>query len=194
MSLVELKSNVKVDGVQYILQHPGTRAWIQIQHTLNEMTAAKNGEVLIRMNMEKLLDYCFENVISPEGHGFSPSLDNVIAGDDPVRALKAVEEWQAILPRFLRGSFKELVESKPNDGQRSKPDPVPDPEGLESRHPQEDESEPDRTIDVAGDSSRDDSPSRRERNHSRRHNRSKRGGGFLRGQQERGQNADYATD
>jgi len=79
---------IEVDGNRYKLQHPGNRAVLKLQ---SEAYNLKTGLT----NMEAMLDYCFENVVIPEGHGFRPTIDNIKP--------KEFQTWTEILPGFLRG-------------------------------------------------------------------------------------------
>ena len=73
----------------YALQHPGNREWVKLQSKLMD---ANTG----RVNLEELLDYCFEHVVFPD-QGSKLTLENI--------TLKEVEVWQIILPGFLRGEL-----------------------------------------------------------------------------------------
>ena len=85
--LVVLENTVKVGKREYILQHPGNRAWLKLQ---KKIFNAKTSE----FDAEALLDYCFEHVVHPL-EGVKLSLDDIHPSE--------LGEWQTILPRFLRG-------------------------------------------------------------------------------------------
>ena len=78
---------VEVNQKRYKLQHPGNREVLKLYARCTEM---KTG----MLNMEKYMDFCFENVVFPEGHSFKPTIDNLPP--------KEFEEWFTILPRYLR--------------------------------------------------------------------------------------------
>lgn len=78
---------VEVEGKKYKLQHPGNREVLKLRSKcINPQTGIPN--------LEPMLDYCFEHVVIPEGHGFRPTIDNIHP--------KEFEKWFDILPRFLR--------------------------------------------------------------------------------------------
>lgn len=84
-----IKDVVEVSGKLYNLQHPGNREWIKLQQRLYNN---KTGEI----NLELLLDYCFEHVVFPD-NGPQLKLDDISLSD--------LEVWGALLPDFLRGQF-----------------------------------------------------------------------------------------
>jgi hypothetical protein len=82
-----LIDHVEVNGKRYKLQHPGNREVLKLR---SRCTDTRTGST----DLEKMMDYCFEHVVIPEGHGFKPTLDNLHP--------KEFENWLTILPRFLR--------------------------------------------------------------------------------------------
>lgn len=86
-SLNFIETTVIVKDREYILQHPGNRAWLKLQKRL---VNAKTSE----FDSEVLMDYCFEHVVHTVD-GKSLSLDDIHPSE--------LGEWQTILPRFLRG-------------------------------------------------------------------------------------------
>ena len=86
---------VQVGGKEYKLTHPGMRF---VNRWKRECTDIKDGKALF--DMEKYIDFCFENCVMPEGHTFRPKQDDIF---DPIEG----EEWSAVLPRFLRGDALE---------------------------------------------------------------------------------------
>lgn len=108
-----MKVRIEIKGKGYILQHPGNRAWLRLQ---KDMLNVSTGQ----FDMEKLLDYGFENVVWPES-GPKLSVDTIPTIE--------MEVWQGILPRFLRDRL-----SAGNDAGAgfvvsdvSEPAPVPKP-------------------------------------------------------------------
>jgi len=87
MKSVEIEVNKK----KYKLQHPGNREWIKLKKDF--FSVSGKGEAII--DMEKILDYCFEHVVFPE-EGQKLSLDTV-----DLLELEGV--WSNLLIRFLRG-------------------------------------------------------------------------------------------
>ena len=83
---------VEVLGKKYKLQHPGNRAVLKLQ---SNAINAQNGTI----NLEPMMDFCFEHVVVPDGHGFHPTIDNLPP--------KEFEAWLGILPGFLRGESME---------------------------------------------------------------------------------------
>jgi len=91
MKSVEIEVNKK----KYKLQHPGNREWIKLKKDF--FSVSGKGEAII--DMEKILDYCFEHVVHPET-GPKLSLDD----DSSVFPTTELEEvWSNLLIRFLRG-------------------------------------------------------------------------------------------
>lgn len=86
---------IEIGRKKYKLIHPGMRYTTRWKR---ECTDIKDGKALF--DMEKYLDFCFENCVEPIDHTFYPTLDNLL---DP----KEGEEWSAALPRFLRGDALE---------------------------------------------------------------------------------------
>ena len=85
-------NTIEVNGKKYKLQHPGNREWIKLKKTF---VTIQDGQANI--DMEPLLDYCFEHVVFPE-EGNKLDLDTV--------ELTELEEvWSVVLPRFLRGDL-----------------------------------------------------------------------------------------
>lgn len=82
---------IVVSGKKFKLQHPGNREWIKLQSTLYDPVKGS-------IDMEKLLDYCFEHVVLPE-EGRKLDLDSIPLSD-------LTEVWQVILPRFLTGKLE----------------------------------------------------------------------------------------
>jgi len=82
---------IEVNGKTYTLQHPGLREWVKLQSDMVNVVTKK-------LDMEKLMDYCFEHVVFPED-GEKISLDTVDIDE-------YTEVWQDILPRFLRGKLE----------------------------------------------------------------------------------------
>ena len=78
-----------INGKIYKFQHPGNRAWLQLQSAMLDINTKT-------INMEKLIDYCFEHVVLPVS-GARLDLDTI-----PISELEA---WQIVLPRFLRGEL-----------------------------------------------------------------------------------------
>lgn len=81
-----MKTRIELKGKGYILQHPGNRAWLRLQ---KEMLNVSTGQ----FDMEKVLDYGFENVVFPE-EGPKLNIDSISVAE--------MEVWQGLLPRFLR--------------------------------------------------------------------------------------------
>lgn len=81
---------IVVNGKVYKLQHPGNREWLKVKKTLLDVRTAQ-------VDIEPLLDYCFEHVVFPE-EGNKLDLDTI--------DLQELEEvWAEILPSFLRGQL-----------------------------------------------------------------------------------------
>jgi hypothetical protein len=78
---------VEVNDKKYKLQHPGNRAVLKLR---GRCVNPANGAI----DLEPMMDFCFEHVVIPEDHGFKPTIDN----PHP----KEFENWITILPRFLR--------------------------------------------------------------------------------------------
>lgn len=79
-----------IDGKDYLLVHPGNRThadWIK------NAFKANTGEI----NATYLADQFFEHCVSPIGHNFRPTLDNL--------SPKKAGIWSVILSRFLEGKF-----------------------------------------------------------------------------------------
>ena len=86
-----MKAAIEVSGKKYTLQHPGNRAWLTLKQEVFKVSSDQ-------MDVVKLLDYCFENVVFPE-NGDKLSLDKV-----PLNELEQV--WQVVLPTFLMGELE----------------------------------------------------------------------------------------
>jgi hypothetical protein len=87
---VQTINKVVLNGKVYKLQHPGNREWLRLKATLLDIQ--KN-----QINMENLLDYCFEHVVFPEKNE-KLTIDNC--------DIEELEVWQEVLPRFLRGKLE----------------------------------------------------------------------------------------
>lgn len=85
-------ANIEIYGKKYKLQHPGNREWIKLKKSLVSLSEDKGN-----IDMEPLLDYCFEHVVFPEV-GEKLNLDTVDLID-------LEEVWGLVLPRFLRGQL-----------------------------------------------------------------------------------------
>lgn len=103
-----IKDVVEVGGKLYNLQHPGNREWIKLQQRLYNN---KTGEI----NLELLLDYCFEHVVFPD-QGPQLTLDDISLSD--------LEVWGACLPDFLRGQLKTDGKGKIPENQPAGSGPV----------------------------------------------------------------------
>lgn len=78
---------INVNDRKYKLQHPGNREVLKLR---GRCVNPVNGF----FDLEPLMDFCFEHVVIPDGHGFKPIIDNLHP--------KEFEDWIVILPRFLR--------------------------------------------------------------------------------------------
>jgi hypothetical protein len=78
---------IVVNEKKYKLQHPGNREVLKLRGLCIQPASGA-------IDLEPLMDYCFEHVVIPEGHNFKPTVDNLHP--------KEFEEWITILPRFLR--------------------------------------------------------------------------------------------
>ncbi len=78
---------IEVNEKKYKLQHPGNREVLKLR---SRCVNPVNGNI----DLEPMMDFCFEHVVIPDGHSFKPTTDNLHP--------KEFEEWIAILPRFLR--------------------------------------------------------------------------------------------
>jgi len=88
---------ILVNGKLYTLQHPGTRAWLQLKQEVMVIDG-KN----VKFNLVDLMDYCFEHVVIPDA-GDKLKLDDI--------EINEIEEvWSVVLPQFLRGELKENYE------------------------------------------------------------------------------------
>ena len=85
---------IVVNGKVYKLQHPGNREWIKLKQAL--FTVKKDGTIAI--DMEAMIDYCFEHVVFPE-EGGKLKLDDC-------DLIELEEVWAIILPGFLRGQLE----------------------------------------------------------------------------------------
>jgi len=85
-------NHVVVNEKVYKLQHPGNRGWLQLQQSLIDVTPEGKSSI----DIVKLMDYCFENIVFPEKGG-KLNLDEL--------PLSELEVWQLLLPRFLRGEL-----------------------------------------------------------------------------------------
>lgn len=81
---------IVVNGKIYKLQHPGNREWLKVKKTLLDVRTAQ-------VDVEPLLDYCFEHVVFPE-EGNKLDLDTI-------DIIELEEVWAEILPSFLRGQL-----------------------------------------------------------------------------------------
>lgn len=82
-------NRVVINEKVYTLQHPGNREWLKLQSQMLDINTKT-------LDMEKLIDYCFENVVIPLV-GNKLDLDTL-----PVQDLGV---WQVLLPQFLRGEL-----------------------------------------------------------------------------------------
>jgi len=73
----------------YKFQHPGNREWLKLQSKMLDIKTQS-------IDMEKLIDYCFEHVVHP-AEGGKLKLDDLHP--------RELEAWQLVLPRFLRGEL-----------------------------------------------------------------------------------------
>lgn len=87
-------NTIEVNGKKYKLQHPGNREYIRLKREFFTFDGSGKGSI----NMETILDYCFEHVVFPE-QGPKLSLESVDLGE-------LEEVWSSILPRFLRGELE----------------------------------------------------------------------------------------
>lgn len=83
------KKIVEVEGLQYELQHPGAREWTRLQGEVMDFKTAKP-------DLTMLMDYCFEHVVTPVGHDYQPTLDDLNPAESEV--------WGKIFLPFLRGA------------------------------------------------------------------------------------------
>ena len=81
---------IVVNDRVYKLQYPGNREWLKIKKTLLDVRTAQ-------IDIEPLLDYCFEHVVFPET-GNKLDLDTI-------DILEVEEVWAVILPAFLQGKL-----------------------------------------------------------------------------------------
>jgi hypothetical protein len=86
---MNIVNKVVINKRPYSFQHPGNREWLKLQSQMLDIKTKT-------LDMEKLIDYCFEHVVIPlEGNKLD--LDTL-----PVQDLGV---WQVILPQFLRGEL-----------------------------------------------------------------------------------------
>lgn len=93
----DLNTTVTVFGKKYKLQHPGTRAWMRLQRQFRLLsTDGVSKGVNIDLDMEKVLDYFFENCCFPE-IGDKLSLDTILPSQ--------LEVWTHVSTVFLGGDL-----------------------------------------------------------------------------------------
>lgn len=88
--------NIEVNGKKYKLQHPGVREWLKLKKDFFSVSGNAGGQI----DMEVVLDYCFEHVVFPE-QGPKLNLDSM--NDDSQKIREIEEVWGQVLLRFLRG-------------------------------------------------------------------------------------------
>lgn len=81
---------VKVNEREYKLQHPGNRAVLRLRAKCTNLSTGS-------IDLEPMMDYCFEHVVIPQGHNFKPGIDTIHP--------REFEEWITILPGFLRRGY-----------------------------------------------------------------------------------------
>lgn len=79
-----MKATLEFNGEEFVVQHPGNRAWLRIYQTL--LSDAKN------MDIERFMDWCFEHVVHPKKGG-KLVLDTIHVAE--------MMEWVALLQSFL---------------------------------------------------------------------------------------------
>jgi hypothetical protein len=82
--------HVKVNNRKYKLQHPGNRAVLRLRAKCSNTSTGS-------IDLEPMMDYCFEYVVIPQGHSFKPGIDTIHP--------KEFEEWITLLPGFLRRGY-----------------------------------------------------------------------------------------
>jgi D-aminopeptidase len=100
----------EVNGKRYKLQHPGNREVLKLRA---RCTDTRTGST----DLEKMMDYCFEHVVIPDGHGFKPTVDNLHP--------REFENWIVLLPGFLRhgdlGKFGSAEKGAEKGGEEGNP-------------------------------------------------------------------------
>jgi hypothetical protein len=86
---MNITNKIVIEGKVYKLQHPGNRAWLDLQSSMLDVKTQT-------LNMTKMMDYCFEHVVFPV-EGKKLNLDSLHPRELGV--------WQIVLPSFLRGEL-----------------------------------------------------------------------------------------
>jgi len=110
-------AEVEVASLRYRLQHPGAREWTRLQQEIIDFKTSKP-------DLVALMDYCFEHVVSPVGHDYQPTLDDITPAESEV--------WGRIFLPFLRGNAVSQFAPKTKLEPRAVDESRPQEEGGQS--------------------------------------------------------------